>query len=78
MLTAQFKKARRLVAAGGKGRDRGGAELAARARQQLSFLADAHPVLEELRTLDLDRMTPLEALTLLHTLREKLDQGGKP
>ncbi len=66
------------IPAGGKGRDRGGAALAARARQQLSFLADAHPVLEELRTLDLDRMTPLEALTLLHTLREKLDQGGKP
>jgi DNA mismatch repair protein MutS len=50
---------------------------AAHARQQLSFLADAHPVLEELRAADLDRTSPLDALTLLHALKNKLDKGGQ-
>ena len=55
-----------------------GAERAARARQQLSFLADAHPVLEELRAADLDRTSPIDALNLLHALKSKLDKGGFP
>jgi hypothetical protein len=50
---------------------------AAQARQQLSFLADAHPVLERLRGIDLDRTTPLDALNLLQALKAKLDEGGE-
>jgi DNA mismatch repair protein MutS len=50
---------------------------AAQGRQQLSFLADAHPVLEALRAADLNRTTPMDALTLLHALKAKLDNGGE-
>jgi len=41
--------------------------------QQLSLFASArHPILERLQTLDITRMTPLEALTTLHHLQEML------
>jgi DNA mismatch repair protein MutS len=62
--------------AGHAPRSPSGADRAARARQQLSFLADAHPVLEELRAADLERTTPLEALNLLHGWKAKLNRGG--
>ncbi len=39
---------------------------------QLSLFAEQHPLLDELRALDLDDMTPLEALRELHSLRERL------
>jgi len=53
------------------------------ARQQLTlFQPDQHPVLDALRELDLDRMTPLAALEKLHALRDGLqpnsDLDGKP
>jgi DNA mismatch repair protein MutS len=52
------------------------------ARQQLTlFQSDQHPVLDALRELDLDRMTPLAALEKLHALRDGLqptsDLDGK-
>lgn len=40
--------------------------------EQLPLFGGAHPVLDQLRMLDLDRMTPLEALAVLHRLREHL------
>lgn len=40
------------------------------ADDQFSLFNTEHPVIERLRELDPDRMTPLEALTLLHSLRE--------
>ncbi|HXT72141.1 MAG TPA: DNA mismatch repair protein MutS [Vicinamibacterales bacterium] len=44
-------------------------------RQLGLFQADTeHPVLARLRALDLDRLTPLEALTLLADLRREADQ----
>ena len=49
---------------------------AARARQQLSFLADTHPALQALRELDLNHMTPVEALNFLAATQAKLIQGG--
>jgi DNA mismatch repair protein MutS len=48
---------------------------AARARQQLSFLADAHPVLEKIRALELDGLSPREALEFLYGVRGNLDEG---
>jgi DNA mismatch repair protein MutS len=43
-----------------------------RQRVQLTlFDADEHPVVEELRTLDLSATTPIEALTLLYQLQKK-------
>ncbi len=36
---------------------------------QLSLFGEHHPVLDELRDLDLDTMTPLAALERLHKLR---------
>jgi DNA mismatch repair protein MutS len=49
------------------------------ARKQLNlFNADAHPVLDALRELDLDRMTPLAALEKLHALRDGLSENGMP
>jgi DNA mismatch repair protein MutS len=44
-------------------------------RQQLSFLSESHPVVEELRTLDLDKMTPLDALTWLHRVKTRITKG---
>jgi DNA mismatch repair protein MutS len=47
------------------------------ARKQLTlFQPEAHPVLDALRELDLDRMTPLAALEKLHSLREELQPGA--
>ena len=43
------------------------------ARQQLTlFQAPPHPLLDEIRELDLDQMTPLAALEKLHALRDGL------
>jgi DNA mismatch repair protein MutS len=48
---------------------------AARARRQLSFLADAHPLVEQIRALELDALTPREALEFLFSAQAKLHQG---
>ncbi|HXY35936.1 MAG TPA: DNA mismatch repair protein MutS [Planctomycetaceae bacterium] len=52
------------------------------ARKQLTlFQPDNHPVLDAIRELDLDRMTPLAALEKLHALRQGLAsnaESGKP
>ena len=42
------------------------------ARQQLTLFQEQHPVLDAIRDLDLDRMTPLAALEKLHALRDGL------
>jgi hypothetical protein len=39
---------------------------------QLSFFGGAHPVLNRLREVEVDRMTPLEALNALASLRAEL------
>ncbi|GAB4140528.1 MAG: DNA mismatch repair protein MutS [Planctomycetaceae bacterium] len=45
-------------------------------QQQLSlFGTEEHPLLDDIRELDIDRMTPLAALEKLNTLREKLRKG---
>ncbi len=43
-------------------------------RQMSLFGQEHHPLLEEIRHLDLDQMTPLAALEELHRFREKLDK----
>jgi DNA mismatch repair protein MutS len=49
------------------------------ARKQLSlFESEAHPVLDAIRELDLDRMTPLAALEKLHALRDGLGSNSAP
>jgi len=45
------------------------------AAQQLSFLGQKSPLLEELEKLDLDAMTPLEALNKLYELKKKVGEG---
>jgi len=45
------------------------------AAQQLSFLAPKSPLLEELEKLDLDAMTPLEALNKLYQLKKRVGEG---
>jgi DNA mismatch repair protein MutS len=46
-------------------------------RQQLQlFKAPPHPMLDEIRQLDLDRMTPMAALEKLHRLREELGEAN--
>ena len=42
---------------------------------QLSFFESRHPVVDRLRALDPDRMTPLEALNVLHALRAAVAEG---
>lgn len=45
------------------------------ARQQLSlFGPESHPLLDDLRELDVDQMTPLAALEELHRIREQLQR----
>jgi DNA mismatch repair protein MutS len=46
----------------------------AQGRQQLSFLTDTHPMLEEIRGMVLDNMTPLEAMNYLHQAKQRLNQ----
>jgi DNA mismatch repair protein MutS len=47
------------------------------ARKQLTlFVPPPHPLLEEIRELDLDQMTPLAALEKLHAFREGLREKG--
>jgi DNA mismatch repair protein MutS len=42
---------------------------------QLSFFSPPHPALAKLAALDLDRLTPLEALNLLAELRREMEGG---
>jgi len=45
---------------------------------QLAFFAESarpHPVMEELKTIDVDRMTPMEALNLLAELKRRSGEG---
>ncbi|MDH4225371.1 MAG: DNA mismatch repair protein MutS [Deltaproteobacteria bacterium] len=44
-------------------------------KSQLSFLNETHPVVEELKGLNLEQMTPLDALNTLHRLQKRLDKG---
>jgi len=43
--------------------------------QQLSFFGQKPPVVEELEKLDIDSLTPLEALTKLYELQQKAREG---
>jgi len=43
--------------------------------QQLSLFSPASPILEELSNLDVDSMTPLEALNKLYELKQKAKEG---
>jgi len=43
--------------------------------QQLSFLGPRPPVLEEILKLDIDPLTPLEALTKLYELQQKAKES---
>jgi DNA mismatch repair protein MutS len=59
-------------------------KLAARAKKlktadlQLTlFAAEEHPLLEEIRGLDLNAMSPLEAFERLHAWKSRLDNGRK-
>lgn len=48
-------------------------------RKQLTlFQPPPHPLLEEIRALDLDQMTPLAALEKLHALRDGLREKNQP
>jgi len=43
--------------------------------QQLSFFGQKSPVAEELEKLDINSLTPLEALTKLYELQKKAKEG---
>ena len=55
---------------GGAGLGRGEGAPGTPADTQFSLFDVEHPVVEHLRSLDPDRMTPMEALAVLHSLRE--------
>lgn len=44
---------------------------------QKEVVVQEHPVLEELRTINVERISPIEALNLLHAVKQKL-QGSPP
>ena len=44
---------------------------------QLTMFVDRHPLVDELARLDVDSLTPLEALNLLYTLRSRARDGRK-
>ncbi|MEE8435895.1 MAG: DNA mismatch repair protein MutS [bacterium] len=60
---------------GGRGGSRASTGQAAKGRQQLSFLADVHPMLEQIRALKLEDTTPREALEFLYEARARLERG---
>ncbi len=43
---------------------------------QLTLFAPPHPVLEELKRLDIEALSPIEALTTLYELQRRLREGG--
>ncbi|MFO1093415.1 MAG: DNA mismatch repair protein MutS [Planctomycetaceae bacterium] len=45
-----------------------------RSRQLALFVDESHPLLEELKSLDLETLSPLAALQELHRMREKLEK----
>jgi len=47
------------------------------AAQQLSFFGQKSPAAEELEKLDIDSLTPLEALTKLYELQKKAREGQR-
>jgi DNA mismatch repair protein MutS len=49
-----------------------------KARRQLSFLSETHPVLDDLKQLNVEAMTPLDALNYLHKTRSRLRDGEEP
>jgi len=59
----------------GLGRKGAGAAGAESGAGQLSLFETRHPVVDRLRALDPDRMTPLEALNVLHALRAAVAEG---
>jgi len=59
----------------GLGRRSDGAPSSKVGRDQLSLFVAPHPVVERLLALEPDRMTPLEALNLLHALRAEARKG---
>ena len=59
----------------GLGRRSDGAPSSKVGRDQLSLFVAPHPVVERLRALEPDRMTPLEALNVLHALRAESRKG---
>ena len=43
-------------------------------KEQLSLFDDfGHPIVEELKKVDVDRLTPIDALNLIHRLKKKLE-----
>jgi DNA mismatch repair protein MutS len=44
-------------------------------RQQLTFLSESHPVVDELKALNVDAMTPLDALNWLHRVKSRITKG---
>jgi DNA mismatch repair protein MutS len=53
--------------------ERSGGDSRRQPAQQLPMFAGAHPALEELKGLDVDTLSPLEALTKLYELKKKAD-----
>ena len=72
---AVIERAREVLAAFEDGAPRAGGGNGAKAKasssQQLALPAARPPILDELAELDVDAMTPLEALTKLFEMREK-------
>ncbi len=54
------------------------AELSQAGGQLSLFIQEVHPVMERLRKIDPDDMTPLEALNALHALHAALTEGEEP
>lgn len=46
-----------------------------RSRQLSLFVDESHPLLEEIKTLDVESLSPLDALQELHRMRERLSQN---
>jgi hypothetical protein len=69
-----FSKCRRIAliaAAARDGEDSRGAQVDGEAAVQLSLLGASDAFLEELASLDVDGLTPLQAITIPYELREK-------
>jgi DNA mismatch repair protein MutS len=59
-----------------RGKRRSGVQTRQEASAQLSlFEAPGHPLLDQLRSLDITRLTPIEALTMLHRWQEMINSA---
>ena len=61
---------------GGPGKAAGGRRTQKAAAQQMPLFNPAEPLMDEIKSLDIPNLTPLQAINVLYQLQEKANRGG--